>query len=250
MDPLNGFLESMSAVFGLFMNALLNTFIEFWKQRIVCCLIFLFLKKLMQYEQQRREFFTSVFREGAVWRIPAEDTMVGDIVLLHKGDRVPADGVYIDGHDLWCDESELLETDEYVPKSVDGAPFVFGGSKIVSGHGRIIVTAVGYGTAYMFSMDNVFAPEYLTPFYAKIRDFCSSASKRLIQFVIVLPFLYALLRFISRTGFGTNVTWNVVESWLVLDINFSILYLLTLLYLCLPHGLPSFCIFILCVLCK
>ena len=99
-----------------------------------------------------------VIRDGAERRIPGREVVRGDIVVLAEGDRVPADGVLVSGHDLRADESLL--TGESVPvhklattpdatgdgparPGGDNLPYVFSGSLIVRGHGIARVTATG-----------------------------------------------------------------------------------------------------------
>ena len=102
-----------------------------------------------------------VIRDGQRKRIAGRDVVRGDIVVLGEGDRVPADAVLIESHDLQTDESLL--TGESVPvrkdAAVDGArdaaaidpggddlPFVFSGSLVVRGTGIGEVTAIGHGS--------------------------------------------------------------------------------------------------------
>ena len=47
-----------------------------------------------------------VYRNGLVTVIDMDDVVVGDKVLLQSGDKIPADGVLIDGH-LKVDNSAL-----------------------------------------------------------------------------------------------------------------------------------------------
>ncbi len=96
-----------------------------------------------------------VLRDGVERRIPGREVVRGDVVVLAEGDRVPADGMLLAGHDLQVDESLL--TGESVPVSKqpvessgaparpggDGLPFVFSGSLVVRGHGVARVTATG-----------------------------------------------------------------------------------------------------------
>ena len=74
--------------------------------------------------------------------------MVGDIVRLSAGDKVPTDGILVDGSDVACNESALTgEPDEKAKttKSIldGGDPFLLSGSTVSSGYGRMLVTAVG-----------------------------------------------------------------------------------------------------------
>lgn len=42
-----------------------------------------------------------VHRNGVITVIDVDDVVVGDKVLLQSGDKIPADGVLIDGHCVW-----------------------------------------------------------------------------------------------------------------------------------------------------
>ena len=54
-----------------------------------------------------------VVRDGERRRIAGRDVVRGDVIVLAEGDRVPADAVLLEGHDLQTDESLL--TGESVP---------------------------------------------------------------------------------------------------------------------------------------
>ena len=54
-----------------------------------------------------------VIRDGERKRIAGREVVRGDVVVLAEGDRVPADALLIQGHDLQADESLL--TGESVP---------------------------------------------------------------------------------------------------------------------------------------
>jgi P-type E1-E2 ATPase len=50
---------------------------------------------------------TGIIRDGVVSSIDIKKVVVGDILLLNAGDRVPADGVLVEGSDVSCNESAL-----------------------------------------------------------------------------------------------------------------------------------------------
>ena len=63
-----------------------------------------------------------VIRDGVRKRIAGREVVRGDLVVLAEGDRVPADAVLVQSHDLQTDESLL--TGESVPVrkiAADGA---------------------------------------------------------------------------------------------------------------------------------
>lgn len=99
--------------------------------------------------------------------ISVYDVMVGDVLYLEPGDAIPADGIFISGHGVKCDESSATgESDAlkkvpgvYVWEQVStGAataaqmakldPFIISGSKVLEGVGTYMVTSVGVNSSY------------------------------------------------------------------------------------------------------
>jgi P-type Ca2+ transporter type 2C len=101
----------------------------------------------------------SVIRDGQLKRIAGRDVVRGDLIALAEGDRVPADAVLIESHDLQTDESLLTGESVAVRKIAGGQlefaapmkhrpggddlPYVFSGSLVVRGTGLGEVTATG-----------------------------------------------------------------------------------------------------------
>jgi Ca2+-transporting ATPase len=98
-----------------------------------------------------------VRRDGAEARIPAEQLVVGDVVLIAAGDQVPADGRIVEASSLQIDESAL--TGESVPASKDATTLgdgelgpgdqsnmAFMHTPVTHGSGVLIVTATGGAT--------------------------------------------------------------------------------------------------------
>lgn len=98
-----------------------------------------------------------VRRDGSESVIPAEQVVVGDVVLIAAGDEVPADGRVVAASALQVDESAL--TGESVPVAKDPAGLagnraapgdrtnmVFMNTPVTHGSGTVLVTATGAGT--------------------------------------------------------------------------------------------------------
>lgn len=101
-----------------------------------------------------------VIRSGLTVDVDYRDVVEGDLCVIGEGDRVPADGVLVAGHDVQADESLLTGESEPVPKhpgAVDAGPVgqsgvhapdaMFSGTLVVRGHGILRVTATGSATA-------------------------------------------------------------------------------------------------------
>lgn len=88
---------------------------------------------------QNGELKVPVLRGGCSQTICITDVLLGDIVLLEKGDQVPADGLLI--------PTESLEVDDKAnPIINDQNPFLFYGSIVTHGTGKMLVTSVGAKT--------------------------------------------------------------------------------------------------------
>ena len=86
-----------------------------------------------------------VMRNGQPTRVAGREVVRDDILILSEGDRVPADGIVLEAHELAVDESMLTGESEAVAKFGDTAP-VYAGSLTVRGQGVVRVTAIGNNT--------------------------------------------------------------------------------------------------------
>lgn len=98
--------------------------------------------------------YTRVMRHGAALSIPIEELVIGDIVIVERGQIVPADLRIIESNNLRTNEvsvtGEKFICEKYETKIEDKGlrlsdmkNILFKGSKIVAGHGTGIVIASG-----------------------------------------------------------------------------------------------------------
>ncbi len=100
-----------------------------------------------------------VVRDGQRLRIPGREVVCGDLLVLEEGDRVAADAIVMECHDLCADESLL--TGESVPvrkqsataaaapvqPGGDDQPYVYAGTLLTQGGGLALVTATAAASA-------------------------------------------------------------------------------------------------------
>ena len=99
-----------------------------------------------------------VIRDGRKQRIAGREVVRGDVLILKEGDRVPADALLLESHDLAADESLLTGESVAVRKRTwdrkaqmgrpggDDLPFVYSGTMLVQGQGVAEVVATGART--------------------------------------------------------------------------------------------------------
>ena len=140
-------LESVSIYFAVLFAALIQSLCDYGKER--------------QYLNLRSEIMNeqaTVLRGqyGTSQTILVNDLVVGDVVILQAGDRVPADCLLIQEMDMTVDEKmyypdrAALATKQCSDKGenhlANPDPILLAGSLVMSGGGKAVVLAVGKNT--------------------------------------------------------------------------------------------------------
>ncbi len=102
-------------------------------------------KQFKMLSAVRDDVPVNVLRDGHVTRLSILELVVGDIVNLSTGDRLPADGRLLSSVDLQVDQSTL--TGESVPVDKGETDLeVKGGTTVTTGTGAMLIEAVGVST--------------------------------------------------------------------------------------------------------
>ena len=93
----------------------------------------------------------NVIRDGKHQIISTRELVVGDILLVAEGERVPADARLLEAENIMADESLLTGESIPVDKSEDASAsdqkrLIYSGTMIVKGHGIAEVIAIGLST--------------------------------------------------------------------------------------------------------
>lgn len=133
-------------VVAIFLDATLS-FWQVWRTHRT-------LERLRQHVEQQ----ATVIRDGSVKDIPARELVVGDIIELRAGQKVPADARLIRAVGLRIQESALTGESEDVSKVSTSLKsrtplgnrtnMVYLGTIIMSGEGQAVVTAIGSATEF------------------------------------------------------------------------------------------------------
>ncbi len=101
----------------------------------------------------------SVIRHGKEKKIPARELVVGDIILLRAGDKVPADARIVQSFNLQVEEAALTGESLAVEKKIgalemgdlgigDRNNMVYAGTVVSYGRGQAVVTETGMNTEF------------------------------------------------------------------------------------------------------
>jgi Ca2+-transporting ATPase len=99
-----------------------------------------------------------VLRDGKEVKIQSTEIVPGDIILLHTGDKIPADARLLKSFNLKIDEASLTGESSPVNKNIDSCgaeadlndrrDMVFTGTVVVCGRGEAVATSTGMNTEF------------------------------------------------------------------------------------------------------
>lgn len=192
--------------------------------------------------------------------ISVHDVQVGEILHLEPGDIVAADGIFIEGHNLKCDESAATGESDAVRKQSweacyrlsiqqanDGGekapehshsksapdPFIISGSKVLEGVCSYLVTGVGMNSYYGRTMMALRTEPESTPLQEKLNHLAEMIAK-LGSAAGLLMLIVLLIRYF--------ITWKdgIPEhaTDIVLDIMKILIVVVTIVVVAVPEGLP------------
>ena len=188
-------------------------------------------KAFEKLSEENSHIKVKVLRNSKLTIIDIKDIVVGDVVYLSSGDRIPADGIIIEGN-IYIDESIL--TGETIEKIKTVNDQVYMGSIVCENNGIIKVNSVGdktyYGKIASLIQDNTGN----SPLKDKLTDLAKLISK--------IGYIGAFLVFVSYMLNAVVFKYGINELTNLKIIFPHLLYALTLsvavVVMAVPEGLP------------
>ncbi|XP_047317808.1 calcium-transporting ATPase 12, plasma membrane-type-like [Impatiens glandulifera] len=146
-------------------------------------------KKLRQFdrlwdeESENEMVEVRVLRGGRRQTISILEVVVGDVVCLSTGDRVPADGLFLNGRSMKVHESNMNGETREVDQATN--PFLLSETMVVHGYGRMIVTSVGVITSWGIETNDL---DQLTP----LRQRLPKLFPKILKFILLFVFFVVL----------------------------------------------------------
>ena len=192
-----------------------------------------------------------VHRNGVITVINVDDVVVGDKVLLQSGDKIPADGVLIDGA-LRVDNSALNGEAEECKKTaasedfqleddITGDTFVdahslFRGAVIFDGEGILDVRKVGLKTMMGKMAEEMQEDEPDSPLKVKLAKLAKQISTFGYIGAVLIAVLY-LVYFVMQAG-GVSQYFAMGIEPVVKDVVRALSLAIVIIVCAVPEGLP------------
>ena len=193
-----------------------------------------------------------VYRNNKVIEIEVDDVVVGDMVILQSGDKIPADGILVDG-DLRVDNSALNgESEEckkfaidesytYEDKPVTGDTFVdkhslFRGAVIFNGEGIMEVKKVGMKTMMGSMAEDMADDDVDSPLKVKLTALAGTISK--FGYIGATVIAIALMGQKIMVAGGFSQYFQIGFIPVVQDILNVVMVAVAIIVMAVPEGLP------------
>lgn len=207
--------------------------------------------KYRELKENTKKDQCKAYRNGVVTVIDVDEVVVGDLVLLQSGDKIPADGVLISG-DLRVDNSVLNgEAEECkkiaapagmkIPEDVTGDTFVdahslFRGAVIFDGEGVLEVQRVGLKTMMGKMAEEMQEEDVDSPLKVKLSKLADQISKFGYIGAVVIAVLY-FAYFIISAG-GPSIYFAMGAPEIIKDLVDAVSLAVVIIVCAVPEGLP------------
>ena len=226
--------ETVGIVIAIFLASFISSISEYGSE-----------KAFEKLQEESSKIKCRVRRNGQVVEINVDDVVVGDIVLLEAGERIPADGIIVEG-EISVDESTLngesKEKYKYPNHNNinDDHNAVYRGTVVYSKEAIMLVTKVGNETVYGKIAAELQEKQPESPLKIRLRKLAEIISKfgYIGAALVSISYLFSVI-FIDN---GFNMT-KVIETVTNFHVMFGhILYAMTLsvtiIVVAVPEGLP------------
>jgi Ca2+-transporting ATPase len=155
----------------------------------------------------------NVIRSGRTQEVSVYDILVGDVIYLEPRDMIPVDGIFIEGHNVNCDESQATgESDLIRKRPADEVystiknheslhkldPFILSGSQVTEGIGTFLAISTGVNSSYSRTLISLQEDPEVTPLQSKLNTLAEyivklgGAAGLLLFIVLFIEFLVRL----------------------------------------------------------
>lgn len=207
-------------------------------------------KKLNEKKEDR---LVKVIRSGVTQKVSVWDVFPGDVMILDQGDVVPVDGIFIEGHNVSCDESSATGESDLLKKTPghlvwkalhEGQeikkmdPFIISGAKVSEGVGTFLVTAVGVNSSHGKLMMALSEDNEATPLQFKLNRLASYIAKMGSSAGLLL-FIVLFIEYATRLGAPDETTGEPKTPDQKAQGFINILIqAVTIIVVAVPEGLP------------
>ena len=223
------FYETIGIVLAIIIASFISTISEYGSE-----------KAFERLQEESSKIRVRVIRNSKVVLVDVSDIVLDDIVLLSSGDKVPADGVILEGT-ISLDESSLNgEAKEVYKSSSSTSNKVYRGTVVYDGEALIRVDAVGDKTFYGNLASEIQDKEPISPLKLRLTKLAKTISIFGYIFAILVALGYLFSVVFIENNFDIDKIVATISNGRVMfgHILYALTLSVTLIVVSVPEGLP------------
>ena len=223
------FYETIGIVLAIIIASFISTISEYGSE-----------KAFERLQEESSKIRVRVIRNSKVVLVDVSDIVLDDIVLLSSGDKVPADGIILEGT-ISLDESSLNgEAKEVYKSSSSTSNKVYRGTVVYDGEALIRVDAVGDKTFYGNLASEIQDKEPISPLKLRLTKLAKTISIFGYIFAILVALGYLFSVVFIENNFDIDKIVATISNGRVIfgHILYALTLSVTLIVVSVPEGLP------------
>ena len=153
-----------------------------------------------------------VKRNGQVVEVPISDIVVGDVVPLSSGDKIPADGILVNGN-ISVDESMMNGESKEVYKEVGSdKALVYMNTVVYSGDALMLVRSVGDNTFYGKMVGELQEEDTESPLKLRLTKLAQGISKIGYVCSVMVAVSYLLYMIVISNNFNGSLIIETLSN--------------------------------------
>lgn len=225
--------ETIGILIAIFISSFVSTISEYGSE-----------KAFIKMQEESEKIKCKVKRNNKIIEIPLEEIVVNDIILLEQGDKIPADGIIVDGSIL-VDESALSgeskekEKYKYI-NTINEENKVYRGTIVTNKKGLMIVTKIGKETIYGRLNEELLSSSPDSPLKIRLKKLALTISKIGYIGAFLVTFSYLFSKIVIANNFNIDLITNTITNIPIMMnyLIYSLTLATTIIVVAVPEGLP------------
>ena len=226
--------ETIGILIAIFLASFISSISEYGSE-----------KAFSRLQEEQLKTKAKVRRNGKIIEIPSGEIVVGDIVMLSSGDKIPADGYLVKGN-LSVDESALNgETKEAKKLSKNGPVIsdnnrVFRGSVVYNGEAEMLVRFIGDNTILGKISQELQEVVPESPLKIKLRGLAKTISRIGYVGAFLASISYLFSSIVLENHFDLDLIMATITNFPVMfnHLLYALTLSVTIIVVAVPEGLP------------
>ena len=226
--------ETIGILIAIFLASFISSISEYGSE-----------KAFSRLQEEQLKTTAKVRRSGKIIEIPSGEIVVGDIVMLSSGDKIPADGYLVKGN-LSVDESALNgETKEAKKLSKNGPVIsdnnrVFRGSVVYNGEAEMLVRFIGDNTILGKISQELQEVVPESPLKIKLRGLAKTISRIGYVGAFLASISYLFSSIVLENHFDLDLIMATITNFPVMfnHLLYALTLSVTIIVVAVPEGLP------------